>query len=68
MIMRGRTRLGFEIKLTRAPHVTPSIRNALSDLRLDRIDVVHAGDESFPLAARVRAVALRRLKDDVPPL
>ena len=68
MLVRGRTRLGFEIKLTRAPHVTPSIRHALSDLRLDRIDVVHAGDDSFPLAARVRAVALRRLKDDVRPL
>ena len=66
--MRGRTRLGFEIKLTRAPRLTTSIRIALEDLRLDRIDVVHAGDESFPLAERVRAVALGRLKDDVAPL
>ena len=37
------------------------MRIALADLRLDRLDVVHAGAATFPLAAKVRAVALERL-------
>jgi len=41
---------------------------ALADLRLERLDVVHAGDQTFPLADAVRAVALRRLFDDLAPL
>jgi predicted AAA+ superfamily ATPase len=68
LIVRGRTRLGFEIKRTTAPTVTPSMRSALRDLRLSRIDVLHAGMETFPLAPRIRAVALSRLHHDVPPL
>ncbi len=68
LVVRGRTRLGFEIKHTVAPVVTPSMRAALADLRLSRLDVVHAGDRTFPLAPRIRAVALSRLLEDVPSL
>jgi hypothetical protein len=53
---------GFEIKRTDTPKVTPSMRIALESLRLDRVDVVHAGATSFPLAPRIRAVAARDLK------
>jgi len=68
LVMRGRTRRGFEIKRTDAPRVTPSMRSAMADLRLARLDVVHAGSESFPLADRIHAVAASRLLDDLPPL
>ena len=68
LVIRGRTRLGFEIKRTTAPKVTPSMRHALKDLRLTRLDVVHAGKASFPLAKKVRAIALSRLLSDVEPL
>lgn len=68
LVVRGRTRLGFEIKRTVSPAVTPSIRTALADLRLTRLDVIHAGDQTFPLAPRVRAVALSRVLEDVAPL
>jgi len=60
--------LGFEIKRTTAPQMTPSMRSALADLALTRLDVVHAGADTFPLAGSVRAVAARRLLDDVKPL
>ena len=43
------------------------MRIALSDLKLERLDVIHAGDETFPLAPRVRAVALARLLEDLEP-
>ncbi len=68
LVVRGRERLGFEIKRTVAPAATPSMRSALADLDLTRIDVVHAGTETYPLVPHVRAVALRRLLADVKPL
>lgn len=68
LVVRGRTRLGFEFKRTSAPRVTPSMRTALRDLGLKRLDVVHAGTATFPLSARIRAVALSRLLQEVAPL
>ena len=68
LVVRGRQRLGFEIKLTSSPTITPSIRHALSDLKLKRLDVVHAGTESFLLDKKEQALALIRLLDDLKPL
>lgn len=68
LVVRGRRRIGFEIKRTVAPTVTASMRTALADLRLSRIDVIHAGDSTYPLAPRIRAVALSSLMDDIAPL
>lgn len=68
LVARGNERLGFELKRTVAPAVTPSMRSALADLDLVRLDVIHAGDDTYPLAPRIRAVALRRILTDVKPL
>jgi len=68
LIVRGSRRYGFEFKRTSSPVVTRSMHSALEDLRLTRLDVVHAGNETFPLAPRVRAVAARRILDDLKPL
>jgi len=67
-VVRGRQRLGFEIKRTTSPQITPSMRIALADLNLNRLDVIHAGEQTFPLAKKIRAVALTRLLEDVKPL
>jgi predicted AAA+ superfamily ATPase len=63
LVVDGRRRRGFEFKRTTAPSVTPSMRSALADLRLDRLDVVHAGAESFPLGPRIHAISAERLTD-----
>jgi uncharacterized protein len=68
LIVRGRRRLGFEIKRSSAPRLTSSMRQAFTDLKLQRLDVIHAGDETFPLGPRLRAVALGRLLADLEPL
>ncbi|HEX5715027.1 MAG TPA: ATP-binding protein [Thermoanaerobaculia bacterium] len=68
LVIRGRRRFGFELKRTAAPRVTPSIRTALEDLHLDRVDVIYPGEHTFPLAERIRAVALPRLYEDLEPL
>jgi hypothetical protein len=68
LVVRGGERRGFEIKRTSSPRVTPSMRSALQDLRLEQLDVIHAGDRTFDLAPRIRAVGLSRLLDDIHPL
>ncbi len=68
LVVRGALRLGFEMKRTVAPTVTRSMHVALADLRLDRLDVIHAGKDTYPLTDRIRAVALRRVLTDVAPL
>ena len=68
LIVSGRRRLGFEFKRTTAPQVTPSMRSALVDLRLNRLYVIHAGADSFDLSRKVRAVAAARVMDDLKPL
>ena len=65
LIVRGRRRIGIEIKRTSTPRVTRSMRSALGDLALSEAVVVHAGGDSYRLAHRVRAVAARRLDADL---
>lgn len=68
MVIIGRRRFGFEVKRTSSPGITPSMKNAISDLKLKQLDVLHAGDETFQLAKNVRAVAVSRLLKDIKPL
>ena len=65
LVQQGGRLRGFEIKRTTAPRLTRSMRSAISDLDLSRLDVIHAGSETFPLTAGVRAVSLGRLLDDL---
>ena len=55
--------LGVECKRVDAPRLTPSMRIALDDLKLERIAVVYPGAKRFPLADRVEAVPLDALVD-----
>ena len=64
VIQQGGRLRGFEIKRTTAPRCTRAMRSAMDDLGLSRLDVIHAGTDSFPLAGNVRAVALGKLLDD----
>ena len=59
LIVRGNKRLGFEIKLTSSPHITPSMKSALDTLKLTELAVIHAGDKTFSLGIKTRAVAFR---------
>jgi predicted AAA+ superfamily ATPase len=68
LVVYGKKRLGFEIKRTTSPRVTKSMHQALKDLRLQQIYVIHCGDNTFPLSERIKAVSLTRLLDDIIPL
>lgn len=64
MVVRGKDRFGFEVKRTTTPKITPSMRSALSDLKLDHIDIIHSGEYTFALSEKVRAVSINRLLTD----
>ena len=53
---------------TTEPTLTRSMRSAADTLKLDSLDVIHAGDHTFDLGERVRAVAFQRMFADVEPL
>lgn len=62
MIKDGRM-LGVECKRVDAPRLTPSMRIALEDLKLERLAVVYPGCVRYPLADRVEAVPLTAVAD-----
>ena len=64
LLVRGAQRLGFEVKLTRSPKVTASMRTAQQALALDHLYVLcHALDQAtpWPLAQGITAVPLQTL-------
>lgn len=68
LVTHGRHNYGFEIKRTTAPRITPSMRSAMENLPLTRLDIVHAGSGTYPLGRNIRALAAERLLDDLSPL
>jgi predicted AAA+ superfamily ATPase len=52
---RGK-RYGVEIKRADAPALTPSMRIAMSDLKLDHLAVIYPGDVRYSIAKRVAAI------------
>ena len=68
LVIRGRHRLGFEFKRTDAPRLTRSMMVSLDTLKLDRIDVVHAGSHGFRMHDKVRAVPMQELLEALKPL
>jgi uncharacterized protein len=68
LVVRGRRRLGFEIKRTTAPATTRSMHAASASLLLESIQLIHAGEHTFTLAPGIRAVAFSRMRTDLDPL
>ncbi len=60
LLKKGR-RIGIECKRADAPTLTPSMRIALTDLKLDELKVVYPGDKRYALAKNVEVVPLAQL-------
>lgn len=58
MHLHGR-KVGFDVKHTSTPTLTPSMRTSMQDLQLDQLYVVYAGQHQFALAKNVVAVPLQ---------
>jgi len=63
ILRRGDRLYGVECKRVDAPRLTPSIRNALDDLKLERVAVIYPGEKRYPIAERVEAVPLHALAE-----
>ena len=57
LFKRGR-RIGIECKRADAPRLTPSMRIAMADLKLDELHVVYPGARRYPLAKDIDVVPL----------
>ena len=62
LFKQGR-RIGVECKRSDAPTLTPSMRIALEDLKLDRLIVVYPGERRYALHDRVEVIPLVELAD-----
>jgi len=60
LLKKGR-RIGVECKRADAPVLTPSMRIALADLKLDALRVVYPGDRRYTLGKKVEVVPLAAL-------
>ncbi len=58
LMLKGQQRVGVEFKRADAPRLTPSMRIAMHDLKLDLLYVVYPGAQRFSLSAGVEAVPL----------
>ena len=57
-IVKGGRRIGVECKRADAPVLTPSVRIALADLKLDQLYIVYPGEKRYELAKNVQVVPL----------
>ncbi|HUW61348.1 MAG TPA: ATP-binding protein [Candidatus Bathyarchaeia archaeon] len=57
LFKKGR-RIGVECKRADAPTLTPSMRIALADLKLDELNVVYPGEKRYSLAERATVIPL----------
>jgi predicted AAA+ superfamily ATPase len=63
LVFRDGRRIGFEFKFADAPKMTPMIRVAVEDLRLDRLWIVYPGEQRYSLADKVEALPLISCND-----
>jgi predicted AAA+ superfamily ATPase len=63
ILRRGDRLFGVECKRADAPRLTPSMRIALDDLKLERVVVVYPGSKRYRLADRIDVVPLTAVSD-----
>ncbi|MGB5103392.1 MAG: ATP-binding protein, partial [Steroidobacteraceae bacterium] len=61
LLFKNGRRLGVEIKRADAPSLTPSMRSALGDLKLEQLVVLYPGAQAYQLDPRVRVLSIGAL-------
>jgi predicted AAA+ superfamily ATPase len=56
LMLKGNRRVGVEVKRADAPTMTPSMRIAMADLKLDALFVLYPGAKRYRLADRVEVL------------
>jgi predicted AAA+ superfamily ATPase len=60
LLFKNGRRIGIECKRADAPTLTPSMRIALADLKLDRLYVLYPGNKAYTLGKKVEVVPLEQ--------
>jgi len=60
LLFKNGRRIGIECKRADAPALTPSMRTALADLKLDHLYVLYPGDKTYPLGKKVDVMPLAK--------
>jgi len=67
LLVRGKRKIGFEMKASETPSSTKSMRIAIEDLKLEKLYVVHPGLASYELDSMINIVAMKDLNELVGP-
>ncbi len=59
LLFKDGRRIGVEIKRADAPRLTPSMRHALENLKLDALHVIYSGERRYSLAENVEVTSLQ---------
>ncbi len=62
LFLKNGRKIGFEIKLSDRPSLTPSMRIAAHDLKLEKLYVLYPGKENYELDNRIQATSLLSLE------
>jgi predicted AAA+ superfamily ATPase len=65
LLVKDGHRLGVEVKRMDAPRISPSMRNALEDLKLERLTVIYPGNRRYRLAEEIEVVPLTELEEAI---
>jgi predicted AAA+ superfamily ATPase len=61
LIVKNNKKMGFEIKYTSTPKISPSMLAAIEDLKLDKLVVVVPEGEPYPLRTNIAVIGLYEL-------
>ena len=64
LLLRKGRRFGVEVKRADAPRMTPSIRTAIRDLKLDGVTIVAPITKPYAIDANVRVTSLEHVVED----
>jgi len=56
LMLKDNQKIGLEFKRSDAPKLTHSMKIAMEDLELDRLDVLYPGKQAYPLAEKITVV------------
>ena len=59
LLFKGGRRLGFEFKYTDAPKLTPSMKIAFDDLKLDHLTIIYPGEKQYDLNDNVSVIGIQ---------
>jgi len=58
LLIKNGKKIGFEIKLSERPSLTPSMRIAIRDLKLEKLFVIYPGKENYRLDDRIQVLSI----------